>query len=45
MLTSVISKEFWFWIRLAKHTTKGIPLWDGKAKLKVRPATDVEAEP
>jgi hypothetical protein len=36
--------ERWFRIRLTEHTTKGIPVWDGKAQLQVRPVTEAEAE-
>ena len=36
--------ELWFRIRLTEYTTKGIPVWDGKAKLQVRPVTEFEAE-
>jgi hypothetical protein len=36
--------ERWFRIRLAEHTTKGIPVWDGKAKLQVRPVTETKHE-
>jgi hypothetical protein len=37
-------KERWFQIRVTKQTTNGIPVWDGKAKLRIRPATEVEVE-
>jgi hypothetical protein len=36
--------ELWFRIRLTEYTTKGIPVWDGKAKLQVRSVTETEAE-
>jgi hypothetical protein len=36
--------ELWFRIKLTEHTTNGIPVWDGKAKLQVRPVTEAEAD-
>ena len=36
--------ELWFRIRLTEQTSKGIPVWDQKAKLQVRPVTEAEAE-
>jgi hypothetical protein len=36
--------ELWFRIKLTEHTINGIPVWDGKAKLKVRPVTEAEAD-
>jgi hypothetical protein len=36
--------ELWFRIKLTERTINGIPVWDGKAKLKVRPVTEAEAD-
>jgi hypothetical protein len=36
--------ELWFRIKLTEHTINGIPVWDGKAQLKVRPVTEAEAD-
>src|SRR5258707_12543365 len=36
--------ERWFQIRVTAQTINGIPVWDGKARLQIRPATEVEVE-
>lgn len=37
-------KEGWFLDDLSKLTTNGRPLWDGASTLRVRPASEEEAE-
>jgi hypothetical protein len=36
--------ERWFQMRVTTQTINGIPVWDGKARLRIRSATEVEVE-
>ncbi len=39
-----LTRELWFLLELANRKSNGLPLWNGKSKLRVRPATEAEAD-
>jgi hypothetical protein len=39
-----LTRELWFLLELANRKSKGLPLWDGNSRLRVRLATGAEAD-
>jgi hypothetical protein len=39
-----LTRELWFLLELANRKSKGLPLWDGASKLRVRLATEAETD-